>query len=137
MPKIDCFMYAIWYLLWTQGGAYGKRPDAAGRIFTNPGSINYPCGTCTNPFKSNQPVNQPTSHGDTVYSKILTINTGAPQGCVLSPALFTLYTNDCKSTSRSCTIVKYDGIDCKIIIKCYKKRNCISMNNWLSGTKFF
>ena len=29
-------MYAIWYLLWTQGGAYGKRPDAAGRIFTIP-----------------------------------------------------------------------------------------------------
>ena len=44
--------------------------------------------------------------GDT-WSKTLVTNTGAPQGCVLSPVLFTLYTNDCRSTSNRCDVIKY------------------------------
>ena len=40
-------------------------------------------------------------------SNIIITNTGAPQGCVLSPVLFTLYTNDCNSEYENCTILKY------------------------------
>lgn len=42
-----------------------------------------------------------------VKSNILTTNTGAPQGCVMSPVLFSLYTDDCRSVCSNCTIVKY------------------------------
>ena len=39
---------------------------------------------------------------DTIFT-----NTGAPQGCVLSTLLFTLYTNTCRSIHSSCSIIKY------------------------------
>lgn len=49
---------------------------------------------------------QYTKIGSTLSNKIIT-NTGAPQGCVLSPVLFTLYTNDCRSVFDDCNIIKY------------------------------
>ena len=42
-----------------------------------------------------------------VKSGHVVTNTGAPQGCVLSPILFTLYTNDCISFSEECVLLKY------------------------------
>ena len=34
-------------------------------------------------------------------------NTGAPQGCVLSPLLYTLYTNNCRSVDPSTQFVRF------------------------------
>ncbi len=40
-------------------------------------------------------------------SSTVTLNTGAPQGCVLSPLLFTLLTHDCTPTSSSNLFIKF------------------------------
>ena len=42
-----------------------------------------------------------------VQSNSVITNTGAPQGCVLSPVLFTLYTNDCKINDRNTKLLKF------------------------------
>ncbi len=42
-----------------------------------------------------------------VKSSVLHTSTGAPQGCVLSPVLFILYTNDCRSLVNNCFTVKF------------------------------
>ena len=58
----------------------------------------------------------------------ITINT--PQGCVLSPVLFTLYTSDCMATTPTCTILKY--ADDTVIIGCMGETN--SNDEYLSET---
>ena len=41
------------------------------------------------------------------FSHSLVLNTGAPQGCVLSPILYSLFTNDCKPSSDSVKMTKF------------------------------
>ena len=41
------------------------------------------------------------------FSKSLVLNTGAPQGCILSPMLYSLFTHDCAINSANNFIVKY------------------------------
>ncbi|KAJ8355200.1 hypothetical protein AAFF_G00086930 [Aldrovandia affinis] len=40
-------------------------------------------------------------------SNTMSLSTGAPQGCVLSPLLYSLYTNDCTSKAPSVKLLKF------------------------------
>ena len=42
-----------------------------------------------------------------IHSESITINTGSPQGCVMSAYLFSLYTSNCRSSQECCLIFKY------------------------------
>ena len=49
-----------------------------------------------------------------ILSTVLSISTGAPQGCVLSAILFIIYTNELRSRFRNCHLIKY--ADDKVIV---------------------
>ena len=55
-------------------------------------------------FLTNRPQTVRIGHNT---SSPLTLNTGTPQGCVLSPALFTLFTSDCTAIHPTNTVVKF------------------------------
>ncbi|KAJ8400459.1 hypothetical protein AAFF_G00395830 [Aldrovandia affinis] len=44
---------------------------------------------------------------NSTYSDLLHTSTGPPQGCVLSPLLFILYTDDCRTSHTNCHLVKF------------------------------
>lgn len=62
---------------------------------------------------------------------MITSNTGAPQGNVLAPFLFTLHTHDCVSTELSCPLLKF--ADDTVIIGLISKDNSTFYENQLSS----
>ncbi|XP_070407979.1 uncharacterized protein [Nothobranchius furzeri] len=69
-------------------------------------SLQIPPSTChwVKYFLTSRP--QHVKHGSHLSSSIL-LTTGSPQGCVLSPLLYTLYTSDCTAPHTSTAIFKF------------------------------
>ncbi len=68
-------------------------------------------------------------------SSTRTISTGAPQGCVLSPLLFSLYTNDCTSKDPSVNLLKFAD-DTTLIASSRTVTSLLTdrrLRSWLSG----
>ena len=69
--------------------------------------INVPCGLIrwTRDYLTNR--SQYVKSGQSSISNVICSSTGAPQGTVLAPFLFTLYTSDCMSQSSKCPLIKF------------------------------
>ena len=61
------------------------------------------------------------------FSASLTLNTGAPQECLLSPVMFTLFTNDCVFSHDSVLILNF-----QMTHKVYEEKyfNCDTDKLW-------
>ncbi len=58
-------------------------------------------------FKISSPPDHKWWKSASFISNSITLNVGAPQGCVLSPLLYSLYTHDCVSSHSSTSIIKF------------------------------
>ena len=57
--------------------------------------------------------------GQSSISNVIFASTGAPQGTVLAPFLFTLFTSDCRSHSSTCPLIKFADDNALIGLICY------------------
>ncbi|KAI4903837.1 hypothetical protein NFI96_021349, partial [Prochilodus magdalenae] len=77
-----------------------------GQLHSKLTQLNVPVSTCQ--WITNFPTGREQQvRLGTIISRTKTTTTGAPQGCVLSPWLFSLYTNDCTSVDPSVKILKF------------------------------
>jgi hypothetical protein len=65
-------------------------------------------------------------------SSYITTNIGAPQGCIFSPLLFTLYTSECRSTDSATKIIKYAD-DTVLLGLLNKKSNELAYRDCITG----
>ena len=84
-------------------------------------------------FLSNPP--QCVRVGD-IKSPVLVSNTGAPQGCVLSPFLYTLYTNDCHNVDSSTQFVRFSDDTAMLALlndfASYQSSSVVRFSSWCS-----
>ncbi|KAK3550416.1 hypothetical protein QTP86_025165, partial [Hemibagrus guttatus] len=95
--------------------------------------LGLPQSTCMwiNSFPSNR---SQRVRGGRHTSTALSLSTGSPQGWVLSPLLYTLYTHDCTPTHHSNTIVKF--VDDTTVVGLIAGRDELAYRDeveWLSG----
>ena len=67
-----------------------------------------PASTWTTNWSCGLQTSSPTDHRgcwSITPSDISVTSTGSPQGCILSPTLFILYTDDCRSTHPNCHLL--------------------------------
>jgi gmma-aminobutyric acid receptor subunit gamma/cGMP-dependent protein kinase 2 len=66
-------------------------------------------------------------------STLLILNTGAPEMCVLSPLLYSLFTHDCMTMYASNSIIKF--ADDSTVVGLITNNEDRRRGPWLSGTK--
>lgn len=103
-------------------------------LFSKLTDLGFPSLTCTwiRNFLTNRP--QTVKLGPHL-SSTHTLSTGSPQGCVLSPILYSLYTHDCRPAHHQNTIIKFadDTTVVGLISKGAYSDEILRLSEWCSA----